>query len=76
MSSSWKLMSCQQIYGRGDVANLLSDTSEVRFGPILGEPLASQLNDILKHQPRQQFEDNMLIITFVNFYPHGTHYLR
>lgn len=71
MRYSLKLLSCQQIYGSGGVANLLSDTSEVIFGPILGEALASQLDDMLMHQPRLQFEDAGLIITFVNFYQHN-----
>lgn len=57
-------------------ANLLSDTSEVIFGPILGEPLASQLDDTLMHQPRLQLEDAELIITSVIFYQRGAHYLR
>lgn len=56
MSNSLKLLSYQQIY-EGGVANLLSDTSEVIFGPILGEPLASQLDDTLMHQLKLQFED-------------------
>lgn len=62
--------------GRGDVANLLSDTSEVIFAPILGEPLASQLHDTLMHQPRPRFEDAELIITFVSFYQRSAHYMR
>lgn len=37
--------------GGGGVAKSLSDTSEVIFAPILGEPLASQLDDTLMHQP-------------------------
>lgn len=52
----------------GGVANLLSDTSAVIFGPILGEPLASQLGDTLMHQPKLQFEDAELIITSINSY--------
>lgn len=58
------------MYESVDVANLLSDTYEVIFGPIHGELLASQLNDTLMHQPRLQFEDAELIITSVNFYQH------
>lgn len=74
--NSLKLLSGQQIYERREVVNLLSDTSEVIFGPILGEPLASQLDDILIHQPSPQFEEAALIITSVNFHRRSVHYLR
>ena len=71
MSNPVTLLSCQQIYGRRDAANLLSDTSEVIFGPILGELLASRLDDTLMYQLRRQFEASELIITSVNFYQHN-----
>lgn len=58
------------MYERVAVANLLTDTYEVIFGPIHGELLASQLNDTLMHQPRLQLEDADLIITSVSFYEH------
>lgn len=37
MSNCQRVSCCQQMHERLDVANLLSDTSEVIFGPILGE---------------------------------------
>ncbi len=68
------MLSCQRVYRCRDVANSSCDTSEVIFGPILGEPLASQLDDTLMHQPELQFEDFELIITSVSFCLHSTHY--
>lgn len=56
------------MYERVDVANLLCDTCEVLFGPILGELLATQLSDTLMHQPELRLEDAELIITSVNSY--------
>lgn len=44
-------------------AEKLSDTSEVMFGPFLGDPLASQLDDTLLHEPILQFEGDELVIT-------------
>lgn len=76
MSKPLKLLSRQQIWGRASTVNLLCDTSEVIFGPILGEPLASQLGDMPMHQPKPQSEDLELIITSVNFRQHSAHYLR
>ncbi|XP_061621361.1 uncharacterized protein LOC133473909 [Phyllopteryx taeniolatus] len=46
-------------------AHVISDTSEVMIGPFLGEPMASQLDDSLIHQPILQFEVDELAIPSV-----------
>lgn len=40
-------------------------THEVMFGPFLGEPMASQMDDSLIHQPSQRSEEDELVITSI-----------
>ncbi len=53
-------------------ADALSDTSEVMFGPYLGEPMASQLDDTLIHQPSLHIEDEDLVLTSIMLPPTST----
>lgn len=53
-------------------ADALSDTSEVMFGHFLGEPMASQLDDTLIHQPSLQFEEDGLVIASIMLPPTST----
>lgn len=48
--------------------DVFSDT-EVVFGPSLGDPMDSQLDDTLIHDPDMQFVDNNPVITFSTLPP-------
>ncbi|XP_049437634.1 uncharacterized protein LOC125891993 isoform X1 [Epinephelus fuscoguttatus] len=52
-------------------ADAFSDT-EVVFGPFLGDPTDSQLDDTLLHEPSQQFEDDETAVISITLPPTST----